>query len=118
MNKTHIIHYSSNRHPVADNNFEEAFYHTQLKYSLRHFAFSKDISKEMIAEAIQKSLQICRLAGINSKHHFKQIFVFDVNSTTLYTDWLMSKKGFNLMIMQLPLQNENLARWLWQLANL
>ncbi len=118
MNKTHIIHYSSNRHPVDANNFEEAFYQSQLKYSLRHFAFSKDILPEMIEEAIQKSLQICYLAGINSKHHFKQIFVFDINSGTLYTDWIMSKKGVNLMMMQLPFKNESLARWLWQLANL
>jgi hypothetical protein len=117
MNKTHIIHYSSNRHPVDDNNFEEAIHHSQLKYSLRHFAFNKEISQEMIEDAMQKSIQICYLAGINSKYHFKQIFVFDINSGILYTDWLMSKKGVNLMMMQLPL-NESMARWLWQLANL
>ncbi len=118
MKEHFVTHHSSSGHWFETNDFEDAFYASKLKYSLRHLVFSKDISPEMIAEALKKSLQICYLANINSKHHFKQIFVFDTNTGILYADWLMSKKGFNLMIMQIPLQHENLARWLWQLADL
>jgi hypothetical protein len=118
MSKTHVIHYYLNENKLFNNHFEEAFYHSKLKYSLRHLSFTENISEEIIQEALKKSLQVCYLAGINSKHHFKQIFVFDEKSNSLYTDWLMSKKGFNLMIMQISSINESVARWLWQLADL
>ena len=117
MKEHFVTHHSSAKYWFKESDFEEAFYNSKLVYSLRHLAFNKDISQEIIAEALQKSLQVCFLAGVNSKHHFKKIFVFDSNTGSLYTDWLMSKKGFNLMMTQIPLQNENLARWLWQLAN-
>ena len=118
MKEHFITHHSSAKYWVGESDFEEAFYNSKLNYSLRHLAFDKNISQEIITEALQKSLQICVLAVVNSKHHFKKIFVFDVNTKSLYEDWLMSKKGFNLMIMQIPLQNKNIATWLWKLTEL
>ena len=118
MKEHFVIHHSYSTYWFKSSNFEDAYYSSKLTYSLRHLTFCKEISPEMIAEAMKKSLQVCFLAGVNSKHHFKKIFVFDSNTGSLYTDWLMSKKGFNLLMTQIPLQNENLARWLWQLAYL
>jgi hypothetical protein len=98
--------------------FEEAIHYSKLHYSLRHLTFTADISPENILEALQKSLQICQLAGIESKHHFKKIYVYDASLKTLHIDWRMSKKGFNLMVMQFPLLNQKKALWLWELAGL
>ncbi len=98
--------------------FEEAIYDSKLHYSLRHLTFAESISPENILEALQQSLQICQLAGIESKHHFKKIYVYDADLNTLQIDWRMSKKGFNLMVMQFPLLNQEKAIWLWELASL
>jgi hypothetical protein len=115
--KTYAISHSA-KYDFSSNEFEEAVYASTLNYSLKHLKVAVTISPEILKEALQKSLQICSLAGINSKHHFKQIYVFDTSSGTLHIDWLMSKKGFNLMMMQIPFLNERKARWLWQLADL
>ena len=98
--------------------FEEAIYTSKLHYSLRHLMFSENISTENIIEALQKSLRICQLAGIESKQHFKKIYVYDLENQTLQIDWRMSQKGFNLMIMQFPSLNQKNAIWLWKLASL
>ena len=117
MKTNHITHYASNKNQSSLNEFEEAFYDSMLLYSLRHLTFIGSVSEENTMEALQKSLQVCYLAGINSKCHFKQIFVFDVAIGTLRFDWLMSKTGFNLMIIQVPLASEEMALWLWKLAD-
>ena len=118
MEKDIIIHYSSTTHPLFENEFEEAFYNSGLRYSLRQVRIIGNSSQENIREAIQKSLQVCRLAGINSKHHFKKIYVFDSVSGEMHIDWLLSKKGINLIVMQITSLSEQRARWLWQLADL
>ncbi len=112
-----VIHYSSTTHPLSENEFEDAFYNSRLQYSLRHVTIIGNSSQENIEEAIQKSLHVCRMAGINSKHHFKKIYVFDSASGEMHTDWLLSKKGFNLMVMQITSLSEQRAHWLWQLAD-
>ncbi len=118
MKTAHITHYFSNENQCASNEFEDAYYSSKLKYSLGHLTFIGNISHEFAMEALQKSLQVCYLAGINSKHHFKQIYIYDLNTGMLHIDWLMSKNGFNLMVIQIPSSNEKMARWLWELADL
>ncbi|MEO8759447.1 MAG: hypothetical protein ABI448_01050 [Bacteroidia bacterium] len=118
MKSYHIISHNVNQYQTASTKFEEDFYNSKLTYSIRHLSLIGNIKEENINEAIKKSLQICRLAGINSQYHFKKIYVFDANSQTLYTDWLMSKNGLNLMMMQLNNINEKKAQWLWELSNL
>lgn len=110
--------YSSTKFQLSISEFEDAFYNARRRYSLRHLVFSGDVTQENIMDALQKSIQICKLAGINSRHHFKKIYVYDTALNTLCIDWRMSNKGFNLMVMQLPSLNEKLARWLWKLADL
>ena len=115
--KTHAItHHTSNKYKAALTDFEEAVYDSMLIYSLRHLAFAGNLSQQHILNSLQRVLQICALAGINSKHHFKQVYVFDDNTAALYLDRKMSKKGFNLIIMQMPSLNQEMAHWLWQLA--
>jgi hypothetical protein len=100
------------------NEFEEALQNSMRKYSLRHLNFMDGISQEQLLEALQKSMQVCRLAGISSVQHFKKIYVYDPEISTMHIDWRMTKKGLNLMIMQTPSINEKMARWLWELADL
>jgi hypothetical protein len=77
---------------------------------------SGNITQGSTFEALKKSLQICHLADINSKHHFKQIYIFDATTGTLHVDWKMSKTGFNLMMIQIASTNKQFALWLWKLA--
>ncbi len=63
-------------------------------------------------------MQVCCLAGINSLHHFKKVYVYDTENSHVQIDWRMTKKGLNLMVMQTPSLNEQMARWLWKLADL
>jgi hypothetical protein len=109
--------------PLGGNSFmkfdiEEAMQNSMRRYSLRHLNFMEDISEEQISEALQKSMQVCRLLGINSVQHFKKIYVYDPEVSTMQIDWRMTKKGLNLMVMQTPSMNEKMARWLWELADL
>lgn len=97
--------------------FQEAIYNSNLNYSLRHLTFAEDNSPKNILEAIQKSMKVCELAGIQSKHHFKKIYIYDDNLHTLCVDWRMSKKGFNLMVMHFPSLNQDKARWFWELSS-
>jgi len=75
-----------------------------------------NISEQLIQEALQKSLEVCCLLGIKSERHFKKIYVFDAMVGSLQADWIMSRNGFNLMVMQIPSINPEIAQWLWELA--
>jgi hypothetical protein len=100
------------------NDFEEALHNSMRRYSLRHLNFIEDISEEQILETLHKSMQVCRLAGANSVQHFKKIYVYDPEVSSMHIEWRMTKKGLNLMVMQTPTLNEKMARWLWELADL
>lgn len=118
MKTNEITLFTLRRNPFMMNEFEEALQNSMRKYSLRQLNFMEDISEEQITEALQKSIQVCRLAGINSLQHFKKIYVYDPEISTMHIDWRMTKRGVNLMVMQTPSMNEKMARWLWELANL
>lgn len=116
MKTDYITIYASNEDQTAE--FEEALYNSLRHYSLRHLPFIEEISQENLLEALQKSLQVCQLAGINSKQHFKKIYIYDDVVKTIHIDWKMSKRAVNLIATQIPTQNEKTARWLWELADL
>jgi hypothetical protein len=111
-----ITVYGSQESNMAPDEFEEALRYNALRYSMRPIILSNAVTLENLQEALQKCMRVCHLTGINSSEHFKPLYVFDPLTGTTHIDWLMSKKGFSLMIMQLPL-NEQTARWLWELAD-
>ena len=74
-------------------------------------------SDDEIDESIKNAISICHLVGIESKYHFKKIYVFDVDYNVINIDWRMSKKGFNLVIMQFQKITPKNAIWLWNLAD-
>lgn len=111
-----ITVYRSQQSNSAPDEFEEALRYSELRYSMRHIVLTTAVTLENLQEALQKCMRVCHLAEINSSEHFKPLYIFDPLTGTIHTDWVMSKKGFSLMIMQLPL-NEQTARWLWELAD-
>jgi len=117
METYHIVHYSESPNPSGFAEFQEALGYSMRRYSMRHCLLTGVVSQEHFMDALQKSMQICLLVGIDSKKHFKKIYINDTETGVLYTDWLMTKKGFNLLIMQSPLLNEQIARWLWELSD-
>ncbi len=118
MKNEEIAVFYLRNNPFMMNDFEDALQNSMRRYSLRHLNFMDDISDEQIMDALQKSMQVCRLAGINSVQHFKKIYVYDPEVKTMHIDWRMTKKGLNLMVMQTSSLNERMARWLWELADL
>ncbi len=116
METHHVTHYSQTPHQLSPSAFEDAYYNSRLRYSLLHLAIIENISEEFITEALQKSLKVCHILGISSHRHFKKIYVFDTKDSALHTDWLMSRNGFNLIVMQIPSLNTKIAQWLWELA--
>jgi hypothetical protein len=117
MEMFHVVHYSGTPYASGAGEFEEALGYSMRCYSLRHLLLTGLLSQEDFAEALPKAMQVCAFAGVDSKAHYKRIYVADPNTGGIYMDWLMSKKGFNLLLMQCPSLNEQLARWLWRLAD-
>ena len=118
MKTNEIMILSSNYIPISMNDFEEIFLASMRRYSMRHLPLTEEVSMDSILESVQKSLQLCQMAGIDGTHHFKKVFVYDADVQSVQIDWQMTKKGLNLMAMHSPELNEQVARWLCQLADL
>jgi hypothetical protein len=117
MEENVIIRYSPNQNQKVVEEFENAIYDSLCKYSFRHLPFSKKITEEIIHEALQKSIQICQLAGVNSQYHFKKMFVYEDQQHHIIIDWKMSKKAVNLMVTQMKQPDRNTAQWIWKLID-
>jgi hypothetical protein len=118
MDTINIIPYHRGHVHIAIAGFEETMHHSRLHYSMRHLVSLGITSKETFSETLERAMQVCNYAGINIAHHFLQIYVFDAETGTIDADWLMSRRGFKLIVMQYPHMNEQLAQWLWELSDL
>lgn len=79
----------------------DAYYLCMFTHSIRQLSILGNFTPESIFIAMQKSFEICNLIGVNAKHHYKKVFVYDAQMGVTSIDWLMSKKGYNLMKSQL-----------------
>lgn len=116
MKTLEIIKYTTYQEQTLQSNLEDALQHAARRYSVKHLAAAGIHSQEEIMMALEKAIQVCALAGIDSKIHFKKIYVYDTDRGTTYSDWLMTKKGLHLVLLQFPLLNEFIAKWLLQFA--
>ena len=66
MNTHPITRHTVNKYKAAVTDFEEALYDSMLLYSLRHLAFTGHAPTQSMLDTLQKALQVCYLAGINS----------------------------------------------------
>ena len=116
MKNCHLVPYTANEYSKNLKDFQAAAYNAGTEYSLYNLVLTENISPENTAEALRKALELCLLAGIDDKYHFRKIYIYDATVKTLLPDWRMSRNGFNMVVMQLPLQNQKRARWLWRLS--
>ena len=117
MKTISIVRLPACRHQFASWGLEDDFYNSRLIYSIKNLSFTGNITTEVIIQSLQRSLRVCNLLGIDSRHHFKKIYLYNSHLGVVEIDWMMSKVGFNLMIMQLPSLNEQIAQCLWELAS-
>ncbi len=117
MKTINIVRLPACRHQFASWGLDDVFYNSRLIYSVKNLSFTGKITTEIIIESLQRSLRVCNLLGIDGRHHFKKIYLYNSQKGVLEIDWMMSKIGFNLMIMQLPSLNEQMAQWLWELSS-
>jgi len=96
--------------------FEDAIYDHLMHYSLAALTKANFISFEKITQIVQQCKIVCSLAGVNSKHHFKQIYIYDELNGTLCCDWRMSEVGLKLLRIYTPYLNENMAKGMWKIA--
>ncbi len=111
-----ITLYLQQQRSHAIDEFDEALRYRELRFQLRHLLQAGFSPTSNISEALQKAMEVCRLAGINPREHFRPLYVFDAVTGNLTLDWMMSKRGFTLLLMQLP-ATELTACWLWKLAD-
>lgn len=112
-----IVPYSTENYLDFLNNLKESFLLANLKYSSYDLQLILELSEDEIENSIKNAIAICQFVGIDSTLHFKEFFVFDVDFNTINSNWRMSKKGFNLVIMQFQKLNQKNAIWLWRLAD-
>ena len=112
-----IALYDTAQNNVTLNEFEEALRYSTLCYTMRHLQLTGAALQQDLQQALQKAMQVCKLAGINSNEQFKPLYVCDSATGTICMDLLMSKKGFSLIMMHLPV-NEQTARWLWKFVSI
>ena len=117
MKTAAITLYSSSINDFVISEFEEAYYNSKKLYSINQLTITGSFSEEQVIEALKKALLLCKLAGININQHFKRVYVYDEKNETMFVDYRMSKRAFNLLMMQSPSLNENRAKWLWELAD-
>jgi hypothetical protein len=117
MQNHSIVPYATENYLAFLKELKESILHSKLQYSSDDLQVFLEMKDNEIEESIKNAITICHLVGIESKFHFKKIYVFDVHHNTINIDWRMSKKGFNLVVMQFQKINKKNAVWLWKLAD-
>ncbi len=117
MEAIYLTHYTPKPGLDAFLAFEDALHQSQCCYSLQKCVRMGLGSPEDLLEALEKAVRVCALAGISARHHFRKVYLSDPQSGVSLVDWLMSKRGFHLVIMQASLVNEQAAKWLWERAD-
>jgi len=116
MNANYNESLPSIKNQFANNTIDDILNEAMLLYSLQHVVKITQLPQAEIMASLNKALRICYLAGVNSRHHFKQIFLYDLTKGIVQIDWMLSKTGLNLVIIQIASADEKMAVWLWKLA--
>lgn len=98
--------------------FEEVLESIRFMYNCRHLSEAGLFRKEDINDAVGRAMLVCQLNGIDSRHHFKTVYVFNQADCSVTTDWCMTRQGLSLVIMNAPTPNLAIAKWQWQIANM
>jgi hypothetical protein len=112
-----IVPYATENYLAFLAALKESILYANLQFCIKDLQLIQEMSDNEMDKAIIKAISICHFVGIESKFHFKKIYTFDADKNTIKTDWRMSKKGFNLVVMQFQKINQKNAIWFWQLAD-
>jgi hypothetical protein len=100
--------------PGALDDFTEMVHQLQLKYSTGNLALA-GLKADEVSCAVSRAMRICRLNDIDTRDHFRSLYIFDGKSGTVFCDWRMSRQGFMLALMNAPNCNPAIAYWQWEL---
>jgi hypothetical protein len=102
MISINVIPYHAEHSHAVIADFEEVLHQSTLQYSMAQLIDDGLTSREDFMEAFNKALLVCSYAGINPAAHFSQVYIYDTASGMTGTDWLLSREGLTLIIMQYP----------------
>lgn len=105
-----ITHYTSEENDFFDQ-FAETLVNSELTYGCMDLRKTGIIDEADMAIAISKSMQTLQQAGIFPHHHFRHIFVTNIQTGNTYNDWRMSKTGFLLVLMHSSCKSPTLTKW-------
>ena len=117
MKNHSVIVYSTENFLSFLKPLKESFSFNNLTYSSRDLQTIQPMSATEIDHVINTAITICQTIRVDSSSHFKKIFVYDFRDKTIKSEWRLSKKGFNLAVMQFQKISHRNAIWFWQLAD-
>jgi hypothetical protein len=90
----------------------------ELKYSCDDL-YNAGIENDFeLGGAILKSIQVLKQAGLQPQHHFKHIYVTELDTGKTYNDWRISKMGFLLVLIHSTGSNQILNKWKIEMVKL
>ncbi len=117
MKNHEIIPYSSKDYLDFLIAMQQSFVEKSLPYSLFDLQVFHNINSDEIYETMLRAIEICDLMEVDSRFHFKKVYIFNIDKNVINIDWQISKKGLNLVMMHLKSRNKKNAMWMWQLAD-
>src|SRR5687767_8061170 len=115
MATLNIALYEIMNQPELDD-FTDIVQSMQFKYNTAHLSLA-GLDHDDITTAVTRAMRVCRLNGIETREHFRSLYVFDKLHGGTYCDWRMTREGFMLAIMNAPTLNESLANCQWEIIH-
>lgn len=115
MSAMNIIHYDFRLHDPMDE-FREVLHHLEFIYNTGHLAIAGVLPAD-INIAVSNAMKVCKINNVDPADHFKSLYVFSIETGVTYCEWVMSRQGFALVVMNAPHTNATIARWQWEMVN-
>lgn len=113
--ESEIMKYEIRFIPELDE-FEELVHSLEFRYSSRHLLIAGIEVAEM-PETIARAMRACKNAGIETRDHFRSLYIVDEKTSGVFRDWRLTRQGFALCIMSAAGVNKTIACCQWELAN-
>jgi hypothetical protein len=91
--------------------FADAIHDNELKYNCKDLYYAGIENDNELGDAILKSIQVIKQAGLLPHHHFKHMYVTELDTGNTYNDWRISRMGFLLILMHATGNSPVLNKW-------
>jgi hypothetical protein len=103
------------KYPLTENELinrlSDKIHDLDLKYNC-HDLYRAGIENETeLKVAILKSIRVINQSGLAPQHHFKHIYITELDSGKTYSDWRMSRMGFLLTLIYSNANNHLINKW-------